>query len=226
MHNTPELRVVVAEDDFLVGKDVERVLKMKGYEIVGRAVTGEQAVEMVRKLRPDIVLMDIKMPKMDGLQATELIQQSCPTPIVILTVHETHDFLERASAVGAGAYLIKPPSPEDVERSITIARARHQDIMHLRELLAALEEKNKELEKALGEIKTLQGILPICMHCKGIRDDDGAWNQLEKYITEHSDAQFSHGICDKCLKEHYPDYNITLSVNRSRIRRSGSDETT
>ena len=206
MHDTTELRVVVAEDDFLVGKDVERVLKMKGYEIVGRAVTGEQAVEMVKKLRPDIVLMDIKMPKMDGLQATELIQQSCPTPVVILTAHETHDFLEKASAVGAGAYLIKPPNPEDVERSITIARARHQDIMHLRELLSTLEEKNKELEKALGEIKTLQGILPICMHCKGIRDDDGAWNQLEKYIIEHSDAQFSHGICDKCLKEHYPDY--------------------
>ena len=70
-------------------------------------------------------------------------------------------------------------------------------------------EKNKlvtELQGALEEIRTLKGIIPICMHCKEIRDDKGSWNQLEKYITEHSDAQFSHGICEKCLKEHYPDY--------------------
>jgi hypothetical protein len=59
----------------------------------------------------------------------------------------------------------------------------------------------EELQVALDEVKTLRGIIPICMHCKKIRDDKGAWNQLEKYITENSDAQFSHGICDKCLNE-------------------------
>lgn len=70
------------------------------------------------------------------------------------------------------------------------------------------EEREKllaKLEKSLDEIKTLHGILPICMHCKGIRDDKGSWNILEKYISEHSEAQFSHGICDKCKKEHYPE---------------------
>ncbi len=69
-----------------------------------------------------------------------------------------------------------------------------------------LRDKVKELNETLTQIKTLKGIIPICMHCKGIRDDKGAWNQLEKYITENSDAQFSHGICDKCLNEHYPEY--------------------
>lgn len=66
-------------------------------------------------------------------------------------------------------------------------------------------EKNLELEKAIKEIKTLSGIVPICMHCKKIRDDQGYWNQLEKFITEHSEAQFSHSICDNCIKKHYPD---------------------
>jgi hypothetical protein len=68
-----------------------------------------------------------------------------------------------------------------------------------------IHKKNRELEAAHLKINVLGGIIPICMHCKEIRDDKGYWNQLEKFITEHSEAQFSHGICDKCLKEHYPD---------------------
>jgi len=67
-----------------------------------------------------------------------------------------------------------------------------------------LNEKKSSLEKAMSEIKTLKGIVPICMYCKGIRDDKGYWNQLEKYISEHSEAQLSHGICDECLKKRYP----------------------
>jgi len=68
-----------------------------------------------------------------------------------------------------------------------------------------LTEKTNALEKAMSELKTLRGIIPICMHCKGIRDDQGDWNQLEAYISEHSDAHFSHGLCDKCLEKYYPD---------------------
>ena len=64
---------------------------------------------------------------------------------------------------------------------------------------------NEELQCALSEIRTLEGVIPICMHCKEIRDEKGAWNQLEKYIGEHSEVQFSHGICDKCLAKHYPE---------------------
>lgn len=67
-----------------------------------------------------------------------------------------------------------------------------------------------ELQLALDQIKTLEGILPICMHCKKIRDDQGYWNQIEKYIDEHSAAKFSHGICPECLKEHYPDLDIDV----------------
>jgi transcriptional regulator with GAF, ATPase, and Fis domain len=71
--------------------------------------------------------------------------------------------------------------------------------------LELLDKKTSDLEKALSEIKTLRGIIPICMYCKGIRDDKGYWTQLEEYITNHSDAKFSHGICEKCFKEKYPD---------------------
>ncbi len=68
-----------------------------------------------------------------------------------------------------------------------------------------IEKKNDDLQKALEEVKTLTGVIPICAHCKEIRDDEGSWNQLEQYISEHSTAQFSHGICEKCLKKYYPE---------------------
>lgn len=71
-----------------------------------------------------------------------------------------------------------------------------------------LHKKNRELKEAHSKIKILSGIVPICMHCKEIRDDKGYWNQLEKYITDHSEAQFSHGICDKCVKKYYPDLDL------------------
>lgn len=71
--------------------------------------------------------------------------------------------------------------------------------------ITIIEKKNKEIIDSLEAIKTLEGIIPICMHCKEIRDEEGAWNQLEKYICEHSDAKFSHGICEKCKEKHYPE---------------------
>lgn len=204
MHKDQTVNVLVAEDDFLVGKVIEGHLKAKGYTVVGRATTGVQAVEMTRILRPDTVLMDIKMPEMDGLEATRHIQELCPTPVVILTAHETPDCLEKASTAGAGAYLLKPPQPEDLERGITIAMARHHDLMQLRALLEEVQEKNIALKKALEEIKTLRGIIPICCFCKRIRNDEGYWEQVEKYISDHSDAQFSHGLCQECYNTHYP----------------------
>jgi hypothetical protein len=73
------------------------------------------------------------------------------------------------------------------------------------------------LKQALDEIKTLGGIIPICSHCKKFRDDQGYWNQLEKFIAEHSDAQFSHSICDKCLEEHYPEYRKTGTTDGSCV---------
>lgn len=71
-----------------------------------------------------------------------------------------------------------------------------------------LYRKNRELKEANTKIKSLSGIVPICMHCKGIRDDKGYWNRLEQFITDHSEAQFSHSICDTCQKEHYPDFEF------------------
>lgn len=206
MKEKKSIRVVIAEDDFLVSVEIERILKSKGYEIVGKASNGNEALELVHSQHPDVVVMDIKMPEVDGLEASRLVQESCPTPVVVLTAHETDDFLEKASAAGVGAYLVKPPHPGELERGISIAMARHGDLMKLRQLYLEIEAKNNELEKALEEIKTLRGIVPICSFCKKIRDDEGFWNQVEAYMSAHSEARFSHSVCPQCLEENYPEF--------------------
>ena len=194
-------RILIAEDDYLVCEAIKHDLKDLGYEMVGEASDGAEAVEMACTLNPDVVLMDIQMPELDGLEATRQIQSRCPMPVVVLTAHESQELVEKASEVGVSAYLIKPPQQTEIERAIVIALARHEDLMKLRLL-------NKELEKALSEIKTLRGILPICASCKNVRDDKGYWNQIESYIRDHSEAEFSHSLCPECAKKLYPDLDI------------------
>jgi CheY-like chemotaxis protein len=161
-------------------------------------VNGLQAIEMTQSTRPDVVLMDIKLPDMDGIEAARRIYESCPTPVVVLTAYDTPELVERASAAGVGAYLLKPPDVHEMDRAIAIAMARFDDLMELRRL-------NAELQDTLAKIKTLSGLLPLCSSCKKIRDDDGYWHQVEVYIRDHSEAEFSHGLCPECAKKLYPE---------------------
>jgi AmiR/NasT family two-component response regulator len=188
MSNRKDVCVLIAEDDYLVSKMITGLLKEIGGTVVGGAVDGLETVEMTQSLQPDVVLMDIKMPDMDGLEATRLIFERCPTPGLV----------EEASAAGAGAYLVKPPNAREMERAITIAIARFDDLMELRRL-------NAELEDALAQVQTLSGLLPICSSCKKIHDDEGYWHQVEVYIQDHSDVLFSHGPCPECMKKLYPE---------------------
>ena len=194
------ITILVAEDNSLVRKEINRGLRMRGYERIMEAANGREAFDKACSHRPDIVLMDIRMPELSGLKAARQIQDCCPTPVVILTAYKSQDFVQKAGKAGVVAYLTKPPKPEELERAITIAMARHSDLMELRRL-------NKELELALDEVKRLRGILPICANCKKIRDDQGYWQHIETYIRDHSEADFSHGICPDCVRELYPDFN-------------------
>lgn len=199
-------RVLIVEDDFLVSEIIEAATVELGFPVVGKAADGRQALEMTESMQPDAILMDIMMPDMDGIEATRRIQESFPTPVIVLTAYERPELVRQCSAAGAGAYVVKPPKAAELERAILIAIARFQDMMELRQLSGSLQTRNQELEAALAQVKLLSGLLPICAACKRIRDRSGDWNSVEKYVSKHSEAQFTHGICPTCAKDLYKDF--------------------
>lgn len=213
MSERPErgARVLLAEDTPVVAQLVSGLLTACGHEVVAVAQDGAAAVSLCCELKPDVVLMDIEMPELDGIDATRMLMERCPTPVVILSAHEGAQVTERASAAGAGAYLLKPPTLGDLQRGIAIARARFDDLLELRRINAALEvqqreleQRNAELASALHRVEQLQGLLPICASCKKVRDDEGYWQQVETYVARHSKLQFSHGLCPPCFRQLYP----------------------
>ncbi|MCK5075997.1 MAG: hypothetical protein KAR38_06455, partial [Calditrichia bacterium] len=121
-----------------------------------------------------------------------IINKECPTPVVILSAFESVDFVKKASEKGVGAYIIKPPRAQELERAILISISRFRDLRELQKL-------NAELQEALDDVKMLSGLIPICSSCKKIRDDEGFWHKLETYISNHSDAKFTHGLCPDCV---------------------------
>jgi AmiR/NasT family two-component response regulator len=199
MNSIKKTGVLIADDDPLVSEMIRGTLEDLGYRIAGEATNGGEAVELTQLLRPDIILMDIEMPAVNGIEAAHQIYQICPTPIVMLTAYETPALVEQATLAGVGAYLIKPPRARELERAITVTMARFNDMIALRRL-------NEELQAALANVKTLRGLLPICASCKKIRDDEGYWQLVEVYIRDHSEADFTHGLCPDCLLKIYPDF--------------------
>ena len=200
MKRDRKLSVVIADDEYLISIDVDKAAREAGFAVAGIAANGEQALDLIRKHSPDAAIIDIKMPKMDGLEAARRIRDEMPIPVVIMTAYESPEFLEEAKEAGVGAYLIKPPDVSGISRAVELAVARHGDMMELRKL-------NAELRDALRRIKTLEGILPICSYCRKIHDEQGQWLRIESYIQRHTQADFSHGICPECLEEHFPEYS-------------------
>jgi len=146
------LKILIAEDDFLVSEMIEGELINEGYDILGRAMDGISAVELTMSLKPDIVLMDIRMPKLNGLEASKQIMDNSPVPIIILTAYENRDMIIDAGEAGVGAYLNKPLDPLELERAILISRARFKDIMDLREKNDKLMEANQLNKTLMKEI--------------------------------------------------------------------------
>ena len=149
----PSLRVVVAEDEALIRLDLVEMLTEAGYEVVGQAGDGEAAITITEKEKPDLVVMDVKMPKLDGISAAERIANQRIAPVVILTAFSQRDLVERARDAGAMAYLTKPFTIEDLMPAIELAVSRFQEIKQLDAEVADLQDQlkaRKLIEKAKG----------------------------------------------------------------------------
>ncbi len=154
-------RVLIAEDEALIRLDLREMLIEEGYDVCGEAGDGEEACKVAEELRPDLVIMDIKMPIMDGLAAAERIAGARIAPVVILTAFSQRDLVERARSAGAMAYLVKPFQKSDLVPAIEIALSRFAEMHALEAEVASLSERletRKVVERAKGTLMSAFGM--------------------------------------------------------------------
>jgi len=189
-------------------------LRTAGYEALMVADSAEAVLGMLTQESAgqgmgdiDLILMDIMLPGVDGLEACrriKAIERLRDIPIIVITVKTDEQALLAAFAAGAMDYIRKPVNPAElvarVASALTLKKERDTRKAREEELLM----RTQELEQALREVKVLHGLIPICAKCKRVRTDNGDWQYLEEYIQAHSEAEFSHGICQVCMKEVYP----------------------
>lgn len=153
--------VLVAEDEALIRLDLVELLGEEGYEVIGQAADGEEAVKLARELEPDLVIMDVKMPKLDGISAAETIAEERIAPIVMLTAFSQRDLVERARDAGAMAYVVKPFDASDVVPAIEVALGRFAEIKAIEDELNNLEERfesRKIIDQAKGILQKDLGL--------------------------------------------------------------------
>jgi DNA-binding response OmpR family regulator len=196
------MRILIAEDDVSIQDLLITILQKSGHETVGTS-NGVEAWEVLQQPdAPRLLILDWVMPKMDGLELLHRIRTQYthrPPYILMLTCKTSRTEIITGLESGADDYLAKPFDHGELRARIEVGRR----LLEMRDMLA---EKIEELQQALAEIKTLHGIIPICASCKQIRDDQGYWNQVETYIRNHTQAEFSHGLCPECIQKLYPDY--------------------
>ncbi|MFD4556356.1 ANTAR domain-containing response regulator [Streptomyces sp. NPDC058469] len=154
-------RVVIAEDEALIRLDLKEMLEEEGYTVVGEAGDGEQAVELAREHKPDLVILDVKMPKLDGISAAEKIAEESIAPVLMLTAFSQRDLVERARDAGAMAYLVKPFSKSDVVPAIEMAVSRFTELKQLEQEVADLTlrlETRKLVDRAKSILQTAYGL--------------------------------------------------------------------
>ena len=157
----PSFRVVIAEDEALIRLDLKEMLEEEGYVVIGEAADGETAITLTQSLRPDLVILDVKMPVLDGISAAERIAADHLAPVVILTAFSQRELVERARDAGAMAYLVKPFTRNDLVPAIEMAVSRHREIVALEAEVAGLTERlevRKLVDRAKGCLQTKYGL--------------------------------------------------------------------
>ncbi|UCE65491.1 MAG: response regulator [Candidatus Zixiibacteriota bacterium] len=195
------MKILIAEDDSVSRKLLNAHLTKWGYEIIV-ACDGREAWNILKQAdSPGLAILDWMMPEIDGIELCKKIrslQKETYTYIILLTAKKQKEDIITGLDFGADDYITKPFDPNELNSRVK-SGIRILDLEH------ELAEKIRELKDALDHVKRLQGLLPICMYCKKIRDDTDTWKNIENYIEEHSDAMFTHSICRECRQEHYPD---------------------
>jgi response regulator NasT len=155
------MRILVAEDETIIRLDLRDLLERAGHEVAGEARDGEEAVALARELEPDLAIMDVKMPRLDGIEAAKRILDERPLPIVLLTAYGQQELVSRAVEAGVFGYLVKPFREQDLVPAIETARARHAELLAVREEADSLADAlaaRKAIERAKGLLMTKESL--------------------------------------------------------------------
>ena len=204
---TPPIKVLLIDDEpaqaWLVQEHLRTVSEKSGkaIDLAHTESLNDGFALLTEDGDVDVLLLDLSLPDSLGLETLTKAHSEFPSlPIVVLTSLEDEELGIQLIQGGAQDYLVKGQADGlTLFRTIRYAIERKQEETERERLI-------KELQKALAEVKTLSGLLPICSGCKKIRDDHGYWNRIETFISDHSDAEFSHGICPECAQKYFPDH--------------------
>ena len=208
------MRVVVVDDDALSLTAQTKALWRWGFEVIALS-SGSGALRIYQEDNPPpLLLLDVMMPSPDGIEVCKTIRSRSlriSPYIILLTAQTPAEGLVAGLDAGANDYIHKPFNLNEL-------RARVQVGVRMIELQEKLVARMTELETALSNVRRLEGLLPMCSSCKKIRDDQGYWNEVEKYLTDHSEATFSHGMCPHCAQNYFPEQFQLLEQKRNALK--------
>jgi DNA-binding response OmpR family regulator len=196
------MQILLADDDANTINLVSKYLINWRYEVV-TARNGLEAIDIIEGSNPPpLIVLDWLMPVMDGIEVIKQVRKkefSTPPYIILFTIRDEKQAIIEGLDAGANDYVTKPFDKDEFHARIRVGE-------RFVELQNTLAQRIFELQEAMVQINTLRGILPICSFCHKIRNDQESWERIEKYITDHSEARFSHGICPECAEKHYPQF--------------------
>ena len=194
-------RILIVDDEEPVLHYLSKRLRKHNY-LVETCLNGEEALEKTETRDFDLVILDIVLPGIDGYEVCRRLKSNSKTAgimILMLSVRAALDEKLKGYQVEADDYITKPYEPEEL-----LAKVR--TLLRLKRALDERDRLIRELEEAVGKIRTLCGLLPICASCKRIRNDDGYWQRIEDFVQEHCPAEFSHSICPDCFNKLYSEF--------------------
>ena len=192
------MQILIAEDDPTSRLLLATTLEKLGYDVVVTTDGTEAWDVLQQEAPPQLAVLDWMMPGMDGVEVCRRVREDPALRhlyLIILTTRTSREDLVQGLGSGADDYIAKPFERGELQARIRVG-------LRVVQLQGDLAERVRELEEALAREKHLQGLLPICSYCKKIRDDGNYWQQVERYIEEHADVAFSHGICPDCYRDH------------------------
>lgn len=190
------MRILIAEDDPVSRCLLEATLIKSGFEVTVTS-DGHQAWEAMQRDAPALAILDWMMPGIDGIELchrARMIQSPTPTYLILLTAKSDKGDIVEGLDAGADDYVTKPFDRRELRARINVG-------LRVSALQRTVADRVAELEAALTRVKQLQGLLPICSYCKKVRDDQNYWQQVDSYISKHSEVEFSHSICPTCYEQ-------------------------